>query len=112
MRRVRVPRSTPPAGYTALFSKTRMYAELKEYIRTKEYPSNELNYQLSIQGLDIGCMAEAGELWKINTPILVTNYHLLDEKEKEIVKKIKAPLVVLGKMSILGLAFPLITISH
>ncbi len=92
-------------GYTALFSKTRMYAELKEYIRTKEYPSNELNYQLSIQGLDIGCMAEAAELWKINTPILVTNYHLLDEKEKEIVKKIKAPLVVLGKNVDFGTRF-------
>lgn len=84
-------------GYTALFSRQAVKKEVRNYIETKDYSSSEFNLRLLTGGLDIGCMTDAENVEKIKSPVLVTNYDFLSETEKEALKRVKAPLAVIGK---------------
>lgn len=84
-------------GYTAVFSQNLVYREVEEYINNRSLSSSEIYYRLMLGGLDIGCMTDYSNVGDITSPIIVTNYHLLNDGEKETVSKIKAPLVVMGK---------------
>ncbi len=84
-------------GYTVLYSRSSLKEEIKNYVLTKDYSSSELNLRLLMGGLDIGSMTDFENVLNISTPVLVTDYDFLSEQEKNIVKKIKAPLVVVGK---------------
>jgi len=84
-------------GYTAVFSQNQIYREVESYIKSRALSSSEINYRLVLNGLDIGCMTDYSHVEKLSSPVIVTNYHLLDEDEKSAVKKIKAPLVVMGE---------------
>lgn len=84
-------------GFTVLYSQSRIYKELHEYIRTKNYTSQEFHFELLQYGLDISCMARADDAAKIKSPVLIFNYEDLTESEKRAVKECSAPTVVIGR---------------
>ncbi len=87
-------------GYTALFSKDSIYEELKRYIKDRAYSSFELQYQLLLSGLDIGCMAGISQISEFKTPVLVTNFSLLPPDEQRLVLKSSAPMVIMSEAPI------------
>ena len=84
-------------GYTALYSQARLYQELREYIRTKNYTSQEIHFELLQNGLDIGSMAQAMDAAKIKSPLLLVHYDLLTKEERAAVDESTAPIVILGE---------------
>ena len=90
-------------GYTALYSQERLYRELHEYVRTKNYTSQELHFELLQNGLDIGSMAQAKDAAALRSPLLLVHYGMLSEEERTAVEKSAAPLVILGEAEIGGI---------
>ncbi len=84
-------------GYTVLVSKEGMYAELKRYIQDRSYSSFEFQYQLLLNGLDIGCGANIAQVGNIKTPLLITNFHLLPQKEQDKITSSTAPMVIMSE---------------
>ncbi|MBQ9920617.1 MAG: hypothetical protein IJO52_00390 [Clostridia bacterium] len=84
-------------GYTVVFSQNQIYREVESYIKERRLSSSEINYRLMLNGLDIGCMSDYQSIEMLNSPVIITNYHLLDEAERKTVARIKSPLVVMGE---------------
>ena len=85
------------AGFTSLWSDTRMRNEVKEYIRSRTYSSTELNNELIRAGIDIGCSARIEELDNINSALLVTNPGLLSpEEQQRLTAYVRTPVFAIG----------------
>lgn len=83
-------------GFNLLWSDNALHSELKHYIKTRDYTSNELSCELIKRGLTIASMLNVKELDKANTPILALNPQYYSKNEKTDLNKVKLPLMIVS----------------